>query len=136
LTALDYALLDTSVFIARETSRPMDASRVSADTDVAVSVVTIAELQLGVLTATEVDTRAPRLATLGSLADVRVLAIDEDVAAAWARLRVLVAEAGRKVNVNDLWIAATAVARRLPIVTQDADFDALEGLAGLTVVRV
>lgn len=136
MTALDFALLDTSVFIARETGRPMDATRVSAETDVAVSVVTIAELQLGVLAAIGVETRAVRLATIDSLADAKVLPIDEDVAAAWARLRVKVAEAGRKVNVNDLWIAATAVAQRLPVVTQDGDFDALEGLAGLTVVRV
>jgi predicted nucleic acid-binding protein len=136
LTALDYALLDTSVFVARESGRPMDATRVSADTDVAVSLVTLAELQVGVLAAPGVETRGQRFATLGSLADVKVLPIDEDVAAAWARLRVGVAEAGRKVNVNDLWIAATAVAQRLPVVTQDGDFDALEGLAGLVVVRV
>lgn len=37
---------------------------------------------------------------------------------------------------NDLWIAATAAANRLPVVTQDADFDPLEGVAGLEIVRV
>jgi predicted nucleic acid-binding protein len=39
-------------------------------------------------------------------------------------------------NVNDLWIAASAAARRLPIVTQDDDFDPLDGVRGLVVVRV
>lgn len=39
-------------------------------------------------------------------------------------------------NVNDLWIAAIAVANELPIVTQDAGFDALEGAPGVTVIRV
>jgi predicted nucleic acid-binding protein len=40
------------------------------------------------------------------------------------------------VNVNDLWIAAVAASRGLPVVTQDDDFSPLEGVAGLQVVRV
>jgi predicted nucleic acid-binding protein len=65
-----------------------------------------------------------------------VLGIDEAVAEAWALLRVRLAELNRRVNVNDLWIASTAVAHDLPVVTQDSDFDPFEGMAGLTVVRV
>lgn len=34
---------------------------------------------------------------------------------------------------NDSWIAATAIARDLPIVTQDDDYD---GIPGLEVIRV
>ena len=33
--------------------------------------------------------------------------------------------AGRKVPVNDSWIAATAIVHRVPIVTQDSDYDAV-----------
>lgn len=39
-------------------------------------------------------------------------------------------------NVNDVWIAATAVSRDLCVVTQDDAFAAVEGLAGLVLVRV
>jgi len=67
---------------------------------------------------------------------VEVLAIDADVAAEWARLRVHLAETGKRVNVNDLWIAATAVANRLPVVSQDDDFGPLKGVSGLEVIRV
>lgn len=101
----------------------------------AVSVVTVAELHAGVLAAADVDTRARRLATLDLIADISVVSIDEDVAIAWARLRALLAEAGRKVNVNDLWIAATAMTYAMPVVTQDGDYGALEDL-GVTVIRV
>ena len=98
--------------------------------------VTIAELQAGVLITADIDLRARRLATLESTADIEVLTIDADVAAEWARLRVHLAETGRRVNVNDLWIAATAAANGLPVVTQDDDFDPLQGATGLEVIRV
>jgi len=127
-------LLDTSVFIASETGRQLDAERLPDE--VAVSAVTVAELHVGVLAARDVDTRALRLATLEAINDVEVLAVDEAVAAAWARLRVHLAEAGRRLNVNDLWIAATALANDLPVVTQNDDFGPVAGVAGLSVVRV
>jgi predicted nucleic acid-binding protein len=33
--------------------------------------------------------------------------------------------ASRKVPVNNSWIAATAIAHRVPVVTQDSDYDAM-----------
>lgn len=127
-------LLDTSVFIALESGRPINAEALPDEG--LICPVTIAELQAGVLIATDVDVRARRLATLESTADIEILAIDAIVAAEWARLRVHLAETGRRVNVNDLWIAATASANGLPVVTQDDDFDSLVGVTGLDVIRV
>ena len=127
-------VLDTTVFIADEKGRELDVSGLPAES--AVSVVTLAELHAGVLAAVDIDTRAVRMATLDALADVEVLPVDEAAAVRWARMRVHLAESGRRANVNDLWIAATAAARGLPVVTQDDDFDQLDGLAGLRVVKV
>lgn len=127
-------LLDTSVFIALETERPVNYEMLP-DQNV-ICPVTIAELQAGVLIAAESEVRARRLATLESIADIEVLAIDSRVAAEWARLRVHLAETGRRVNVNDLWIAATAAANELPVVTQDDDFGPLAGAKGVEVIRV
>lgn len=122
------------MFIALESGRSIDVG-VLPDHSV-ICPVTIAELQAGVLAAADVDTRARRLATLESIADVEVLVIDAEVAAEWARLRVHLAETGGQVNVNDLWIAATAAAHDLPVVTQDDDFGPLEGVSGLSVIHV
>ena len=127
-------LLDTSVFIAREAGRPLDGKLLPEES--AISAVTVGELQAGVLAAGDTDVRARRLATLEALSDVEVLAIDEVVAASWARLRVHLAESGRRLNVNDLWIAATALTHQIPVVTQDEDFGPVEGVGGLQVVRV
>ena len=39
-------------------------------------------------------------------------------------------------KINDLWIAAVALANGLPIVTQDQDFDALPDFPGITLIHV
>lgn len=46
------------------------------------------------------------------------------------------AAAGRRVNVNDMWIATTALVLDVPVVTQDDDFDALSHVSDLRVIRV
>ncbi|MCB9410810.1 type II toxin-antitoxin system VapC family toxin [Mycolicibacterium sp.] len=127
-------VLDTSVFIANETGRPLDESAVPGE--VATTVITLGELNAGVLAAGSADVRARRLATLDAVADIVALPVDEEAARVWARLRVHLAEAGRRMGVNDLWIAAIAVSRGLPVVTQDDDFTALEGAAGFIAIRV
>jgi predicted nucleic acid-binding protein len=127
-------VLDTSIFIAQESGRPLDVSLVP--NEVATTVVTVAELNLGVLAAVSTDVRARRLATLDAIADLVALPIDDDAARMWARLRIHLAENGRRVRINDLWIAAVAASRGLPVVTQDRDFDPLDGVAGLIIIRV
>ena len=87
-------LLDTSVFIARE-ERDLGTARIPDE--VAVSVVTYGELRAGVLAATDLTVRSRRLSTLQTVADLEPLPIDTAVADAWATLRLLLAEAGRRV---------------------------------------
>lgn len=127
-------LLDTSVFIGQEGDRPLRHELLPERSQ--VCVVTLAELQAGVLAARDTGTRQRRLVTAQLAAEVAPLPIDAGAAAEWARLRVLLHEAGRRVGVNDLWIAAVALAHDLPVVTQDADFDALDELQLLEIIRV
>jgi predicted nucleic acid-binding protein len=127
-------VLDTSVFIATETGRQLDEGLIPDE--VATTVVTLAELHVGVLAATTSDIRAQRLATLESVADLETLPVDDEAARMWARLRIYLAETGGRVRSNDLWIAAIAASRALPVVTQDDDFAALDGAANLTIIRV
>jgi predicted nucleic acid-binding protein len=127
-------LLDTTIFIARESGRPIDENLLPDEA--ATTVVTLAQLHAGVLAASDTDTRARRLATLESVADMHAFSLDEAAARIWAQMRVHLAETGRRVRVNDLWIAAIAAANRLPVVTQDDDFEPLRGVAGLAVIKV
>ena len=134
MSAATRGLLDTSVLIAGEAGRPLDTT--SLPDEAAVSAITVGELHVGVLAARDHATRARRLATLEALGDVEVLGLDERVAASWALLRVELADAGRRLNTNDLWISATALAHGVPVVTQDDDFEPVDGLGGLRVIRV
>ena len=113
-------LLDTSVFIARETGRPLG----ELPDRVAVSVVTIGELQLGVLNASDDVSRARRADTLALARSADPIPISEAVMTSWARLVADCRAAGihRTVKLTDALIAATAVEHGLPVVSQDGDF--------------
>lgn len=119
-------LADTSLFIARESQRRMDVDLLPDE--LAVSVITIGELRASVLAASTVDVRDQRLATLTGALRMDPVPVDETVAAEWARLRVLLRDNGQRMPVNDSWIAATAMALGIPVVTQDNDFPGVEGL--------
>lgn len=114
-------LLDTSVFIARETGRALG----ELPGHVAVSVVTVGELQLGVLSATDQATRARRADTLALARSADPIPISEAVMGSWARLVQDCRAAGiqRTVKLTDALIAATAIEHGLSVVTQDSDYD-------------
>ena len=124
-------LADTSFFVAREAERPLDLPTIPDE--LAVSAITIGELRAGVLAAADVGVRDQRLSTLIEVLRLAPLPVDEAVADAWARLRVALRDAGRRMDVNDSWIAATAIAHGIPVVTQD---DGFVEIAGLSLIRV
>jgi predicted nucleic acid-binding protein len=126
----DLAIADTSLFVALEQKRELAGAPPQR---IAVSVVTIGELRLGVLAATDGPARARRLETLTRAEALEPLPIDSKVAHAWATLRLALRDQGRRMPLNDSWIAATAIAHHLPVAAQDSDYD---GVPGLQVVRV
>lgn len=112
-------IADTSVFIAQETGRPLG----ELPDELAVSVVTAAELELGVLRARDAPTRATRLATLTRVrATYPLLPIDAEVASCFARIAAEELERGSRVRRHDTWIAATALAHGAVVITQDRAF--------------
>jgi len=124
-------LADTSLFIAHESGRVLQES--PFPDELAVSIITIGELRAGILAADDVKIRAVRLATLTRALSLDPVDVDDDVAEQWARLRVLLRDTGKRMPVNDSWIAATAMALEVPIVTQDDDYIKLDEIA---VIRV
>lgn len=123
-------IADTSVFVAQETGRDLG----ELPEKIAVSVITAAELELGVLRASDTETRARRLATLSRVRSAyRLLPIDEKTSSCFARIAAQELDAGRKLRRHDAWIAATALRYKVSVVTQDADFSVF---SSVSVVRV
>ena len=115
------ALLDTSALIGVS-----DVVASAREGTWGVSVITIGELYAGVLLAKRDAAQRRRLARLADvLAVAPVIAADRAVAVAFGDLRMT---SGRGPS-NDLWIAATALANDLELITLD------ERQAALSLVR-
>ena len=124
------AIADTSVFVAQETGRELD----DIPEEIAVSVITAAELELGVLRATGLSARAIRLATLSRVqATYPLLPVDPEVASCFARIAAAELARGRRLRRHDTWIAATAMRHNAAVITQDSDFSSFEEVS---VIRV
>ena len=112
------ALADTSIFIAREDGRPLG----ELPDELAVSVVTIGELELGGLAAEDAEQRARRADTLALARAADPIPVSEAVMSAYARLVYDCRRAGLRPKVLDALVAATGVEHGLPVATQDDDF--------------
>ena len=102
-----------------------------------ISTITLAELSVGPLVATDEEQRAARLAHLQKAeADFDPLPFDADAARAFGRVAASLRRAGRKTvaRAYDAMIAAIAVANDLPLYTCNPDD--FGGIDGLTVVPV
>ena len=104
---------------------------ISAEDDVVVAAVTVAELLVGVELA-EAQYREQRAAWVeGLLAALRIEDYDLDVAREHARLLAHVKRVGEPRGAHDLSVAATARARSREVVTTDVR--GFEGLPDLHV---
>lgn len=102
-------------------------------TETEISVVTLAELTVGVLTAGDGDRRA-RVATLSAVESAwDPLPVDAEVARQFAGIVTALRAARRRVSILDALVAATAIVEQIPVVTQDRDYEAIPGLE---VIRV
>lgn len=102
-------------------------------TQTEISVVTLAELTLGVLMAND-DDRPTRVGTLAAVESTwDPLPVDAEVVRQFARIVAALRADGRRVPVLDALVAATAVVEQIPVVTQDNDYAIIPGVE---VIRV
>jgi predicted nucleic acid-binding protein len=127
-------LIDTSVVIDLGDIDPDDLP-----VEIAISSVTLAELAAGPHATSDAEERARRQERLQlTEATFESLPVDGSVARAYGRVYAAVAAAGRKARGRrafDLLIAATALARELPLYTRNPnDFKELDSLIEVVAV--
>lgn len=119
-------LIDTSVLIAAGSGRPLAPL---PDGRWSMPVVTLAELQVGVLRAPSPTKRQRRLATLMSAQrEIDSIPVDEAVATTYAELCAWAWERSGRPAIADALIAATAATHGATLVTQDTGFAAFDDL--------
>ena len=97
-------------------------------TETDVSVVTLAELTVGVLLAGD-ENRSARIATLSVVESTwEPLPVTAQVARQFAQTVASLRSSGRRVPVLDALIAATAIVEQIPLVTQDRAYEAIPGI--------
>lgn len=124
-------LLDTNIFISLELGRSVKSQMIPDE--LAISVITLAELEFGVYSATDQQTRAKRMATFRKVMDFEAIDITSDIASIWAAVRASGQAKKSNLSENDVWIAATAINQGVPLVTQDRAFASISDLETIFV---
>jgi predicted nucleic acid-binding protein len=126
-------ILDTSTVILLQRLTDADALPVEP----LISAITLAELAVGPLVASNDEERATRQAHLQQAeADFTPLPFDAESARAFGGVAASLRRAGRKASARayDAMIAATAVANDLPVYTcNPGDFNGIDGLEVVAV---
>jgi len=135
-------LCDTTFVSVQETSERKPDAIAHWPTDVlsridsailAVSVFTLAEIRAGRIAGNWGQRRSERQERL--LAAFVTVPLDEDILNEYATLHAW-SSRGHKMPHNDMWIAATAIARGFPLVSCDAHFERIAEAHGLEHIHL
>ena len=119
-------ILDTNALSAFIDGHPAIGARLSAESRVAIPVIVLGEFRYGIIGSRH---RAAYERWLDDhLRHFEILSITESTAVSYANVRTALKKIGRPIPANDAWIAALCLQHRLPILTQDEDFDAVPGV--------
>lgn len=127
-------LIDTSVLVSVERGSLAAADLlvwVGPDEELSISVVTFAELLVGVHRASGRRAQERSARVEGLLAHYEPVEITEAVARAYALASAELGRRGTPVDANDLWIGATAIAGGFTVATLDGDFNRIPGVRTL-----
>ena len=118
--------LDTSVAVRFLNGDPEVVSRVLALPEIFLSVIVAGELLFGAENSTRALRNSPRY--LEFIEACVVVPIERKTAVVYAQTRLALKRKGRPIPMNDVWIAAHCLEQGWVLVTDDSDFDCVDGL--------
>ena len=120
-------MLDTDTCIFARKQTPGFVPRLPLR-DCGISIIVLGELEWGVSRSRRVEENQAGLRDL--LAAVQVIDVNAEVARQYGELRAHLRSVGQPIGPNDLWIAAHALARDVPLITHNlAEFRRVPGLS-------
>ena len=118
--------LDTSVAVRFLNGDAAIIERVLVLPEIILPTVVVGELLFGAENSTRPLQNLPRY--LEFIAACAVAPLGRETAAVYARARLALKRKGRPIPMNDVWISAQCLEHSWVLVTDDTDFDDVDGL--------
>ena len=120
-------VMDTNAYSDYAEGRPEVVEILaSQSTEIYLSSVVIGELYFGFLKGTRQKFNENRLSQFIQLLDVQIIDINPDVARKYGLIYLALHKKGRKIPINDVWIAACCMDVGGTLLTRDNHFNAVE----------
>ncbi len=120
-------VIDTNIYIdfAAGNSAVLNAF-LNFGEDLYLPAVVVAELTYGFIKGTKEKLNEKKLQEFIESLDVRIINIDRDTARKYALIYHSLVQKGRKIPINDVWIAASCLSIGGTLITRDKHFDSIE----------
>ena len=118
--------LDTSVAVRFLNGDTLITERVLALPEIVLPIVVVGELLFGAENSTRPLQNLPRY--LEFISACVAIPLGRETATTYARTRLALKRKGRPIPMNDVWIAAQCMEHGWILVTDDSDFDYVDGL--------
>lgn len=120
-------LLDTNVIIRFLRGETTLFSLFDDEENLFVSSISVGELMYGA----ELSSKAEfnRETYFGLCQALNIIAPNEYISAVYGKVKASLKRSGHPLPENDIWIAATAIAENLTLITADSDFIGIENLS-------
>ena len=119
-------ILDTDALSAWADGDPQIKPLLVSATKLVVPAVVLGEFDFGIRQSRHYKRYSEWLER--SLSHVLIAVVDVETADLYGEIRLALKKAGTPIPLNDAWIAAAAAQFRLPVLSRNAHFDAVESI--------
>jgi tRNA(fMet)-specific endonuclease VapC len=120
-------VLDTNIYSGLAEGLPVVVEAVAEQGDfILMPAIVIGELIYGFMKGSRREFNERKLRQFISRLKVRIIEVDEDVARKYALIYAALLKKGRKIPINDVWIASCCMQAGGTLLTMDRHFEAIE----------
>lgn len=126
-------LLDTSAYAAAKRGHPEVAKLIRTSTELPFSTIVLGELLFGFRYGSRTDQNLAELDEFLAHPAVHLQAVGRITADRFGRIAASLRRAGTPIPTNDIWIAAQAMETGAELITLDAHFERVAGIAATVI---